>query len=591
MSFVETRAFTYILAALACAAWASPGLALAPGSAANPLGESPGSTSRLGPALVQALRAPVPPHGLAVGVTLRGDDLPAPGPERGRRVRERQQRVLETLPAGGFLLKRRFRTLSGMAGWIQPSALATLAAHPEVAFVYLDGRVRASLAQGVALVGADVAHASGYTGEGVSVAVLDTGIDSDHPDFTTGSDLVAQHCFCDDHPSPVRGCCPGRTQESESAEDDEGHGTSVAGVITSDGAVGGLGVAPDAGIVAVKVLDAQGGGSFTDVAAGLDWVLAHREEFSIRVVNLSLGDTGAYADPGVSPCSGTNTANAIALLHAAGVAVFAASGNEAHTAGISFPACVSEAISVVAVSLNNLGGVSWCADASCSSILCTDASTAPDVFTCHSNSHALLDLLAPDWRTDVAALGGGIAAFGGTSASSPYAAAQASLLFQADPGLSADAVRTLLTQSGPSVPHPSSGLSFPRADVAQALDALLGVCGDAVVDPGEDCDDGNALDGDCCSGACLFEASGSVCGTGDACVPAPSCDGAGLCVPGEPLVCDDGDPLSTDHCDPVEGCVFTFPPAPVPALGGLGRAVLALLVLAAGFVGVARRGS
>ena len=510
--------------------------------------------SRIGSKLERALEAALPSEGIAIGVALRRDDLPASGGPRQVAVQARQQRVLDSLAPGSFQLKRRYRSLSGFALWAQRPAIAGLARHPEVEFLYLDLAAHAILAQGVSLIGGNIVHALGFTGLGVKVAVLDTGIDTDHADLV--DDLVAQHCFCDTHPSPqFGGCCAGGADESVSAEDDEGHGTSVTGIITSGGVVAAVGVAPDAEIVAVKVLSSTGSGTFSDIAAGLDWVLTELAIMGspvegVRVVNMSLSDGGEYSNAFTSPCTGTNTANAILALHAAGVVVFAASGNDGHDDGISFPACVPQAISVGGVYDASLGSVPWCGNSNCTEFLCTDFSTAADVFVCHSNSDELLDMLAPNYRTVTSALGGGIVAFGGTSASSPYAAGEAALLFDADDTLTPEGIRTLLTSHGPLVTNPDNGLSFPRADVGAAV-ASLGpaTCGNSIIESGEDCDDGNMVGGDCCSASCLFESVGSGCDDSDACTENDTCEGAGTCLPGSPLICDDG-----LFCNGVEIC-------------------------------------
>lgn len=368
---------------------------------------------------------------------------------------------------------RRYRSIAGLAGRATAAGVAALAGDPGVAAVYLDGRVRAQLVEGSALIGATAVHGQGYTGAGVRVAVLDTGIDTNHPDLA--DDIAAQHCFCSDL---LFDCCPDGSNEDDSAEDDAGHGTSVSGIITSAAAQAPLGVAHNAEIVAVKVLDSGGSGSFSDVAAGLDWVLTESEPggeaFGVRVVNMSLGDGGEYASSAPSPCTGSATASAVAALHAAGIAVFVASGNDGHDQGIAFPACVAQAISVGGVYDANVGSVSWCGeDPLCVTALCTDNPTAADTFVCHTNSGALLDLLAPDYPTRTSALGGGVeASFGGTSAACPYAAAEAALLFEADPTLTPDEIRNALVASGPLVENPESGLSFPRADVEQAIAEL-----------------------------------------------------------------------------------------------------------------------
>ncbi len=85
------------------------------------------------------------------------------------------------------------------------------------------------------------------------------------------------------------------------------------------------------------------------------------------------------------------------------------------------------------------------------------------------------------------------------------------------------------------------------------------LCGNGQLDAGEQCDDGNTDDGDCCSSACVFETEG--CSDGDACTIGDLCDGAGTCVPGGPLDCSDGDLCTQDSCDPGTGCANLGEPA------------------------------
>jgi hypothetical protein len=228
-----------------------------------------------------------------------------------------------------------------------------------------------------------------------------------------------------------------------------------------------------------------------------------------------------------------------------------------------------------------LGSVSWCANASCSQILCTDTTVA-DGFVCHSNSDEILDLLAPDYRTGTTALGGGIeTAFGGTSAASPYAAAQAALLLEVDPTLTPDGIRTLLTSHGTQVTNPDNGLSFPRSDVQQALNSLS--CGNGSLDSHEECDpSAGSL---CCNSSCAFASAGTACDDGDACTSGDTCS-AGACSSVGVLDCDDGDPCTGDGCDALAGCFHTpvigCVSPEVPALSAGPRALLVGLLVAVG---------
>ena len=170
------------------------------------LGSSAAFGAKLDPGLEQALLATAPAEQIAISVTLRAV-LGPPGLARAAGVRARQDRVLEDLSSRSFKLGRRYQQLSGFSGRAPRAAIEALARHPEVEFVYLDGVVHAALTQGTALIGAPSVHALGFTGVGINVAVLDTGIDTNHADLV--DDLVAEQCFCDDHPSPAKGCCPG----------------------------------------------------------------------------------------------------------------------------------------------------------------------------------------------------------------------------------------------------------------------------------------------------------------------------------------------------------------------------------------------
>jgi serine protease AprX len=157
----------------------------------------------------------------------------------------------------------------------------------------------------------------GPDGSGVGVAVIDSGV-------TTTSDLgdsriVGWKDFVNQQQQPY---------------DDAGHGTFVAGLIAGDGtaslpldqggyaAVQFRGVAPDANIIGVKVLDANGGGRASGVMAGILWSIAHRDEYGIRVMNLSLG-----ANP-AAPVEYDPIARAVELAWKSGITVVCAAGNE-----------------------------------------------------------------------------------------------------------------------------------------------------------------------------------------------------------------------------------------------------------------------
>jgi subtilisin family serine protease len=181
-------------------------------------------------------------------------------------------------------------------------------------------------------------------GAGVTVAVVDTGVDFNHPDLAanlvsvSGSDVTrntAYHC---------PGQAPGPTSSSAVAQDDNGHGTHVAGTIaavTGNG-VGVAGVAPDARILPVKVLDAEGSGSDADVARGICFAADH----GAKVINLSLGYDPAGSI--IVTALGNDTNGAIEYAHSRGATVVIAAGNETFPA-CSFPASHDKALCVGSV--------------------------------------------------------------------------------------------------------------------------------------------------------------------------------------------------------------------------------------------------
>jgi cysteine-rich repeat protein len=94
------------------------------------------------------------------------------------------------------------------------------------------------------------------------------------------------------------------------------------------------------------------------------------------------------------------------------------------------------------------------------------------------------------------------------------------------------------------------------------LDGTPGAfCGDDVLDPGEACDDGNKLNGDCCKSNCTFDVVTTPCDDATVCNGAETCDGAGTCLAGTALNCDDAQPCTQDTCDPTLGCQSTSGPS------------------------------
>lgn len=372
---------------------------------------------------------------------------------------------LGRLAPGDFQASYEWPALAATAGLLSAEGLARLASDPDVLRIDLDVGGSGNLSVSVPFIRADLAHAQGLTGRGVTAAVLDSGVATQHPDIA--DDLVAQHCFCQN--SDGTGCCPnGQTEQdgSGAAEDEAGHGTNVTGILTSGGRVAPLGVAPDTKIVAVRVLDRNDVFSgAAQVVSGLNWILANRPD--VRIVNMSLGTSARFAGACDSATAFTMAfGQAIDALRARGTSVFVSSGNDGSTTSMEAPACIASAISVAAVYKANVGPVTI--------LGCSDTTTAPDQVTCFSNTNAQLKLLGPGAPIVSAGLGGGRSTYFGTSQASPHAAGVAALMLQSRPTLTPAQIESTLEQTGHPIIDTRSGLTFPRIDALAAVQAVGG---------------------------------------------------------------------------------------------------------------------
>jgi subtilisin family serine protease len=319
---------------------------------------------------------------------------------------------------------------------------------PAVVAVTIDEGGQGGLLQSIPLIGADVLRAQGIDGRGRTLAVLDTGIDTDHPDFA--GRIVAEACFCDN--TDGTGCCPGGVLTRfgpGAAEDDHGHGTHVTGIAAGAGAVAAPGVAPAAKIVAVKVMDASNRfRSFAQIHDALLWIADHHPE--VDAINMSLGSFARF-----EPVECNNMAISIGLqpviarLRQRGVLIAACSGNDGDTKALWLPACMDEVLSV---------GATY--------------DVLPDAVVPFTNSSASLDILAPGNDITASRRGGGTTSLSGTSMATPHVAGTILLIRQVSGArLSADFLQELLRRTGKPVLDLRNGLTVPRLDALAAVNA------------------------------------------------------------------------------------------------------------------------
>ena len=379
-----------------------------------------------------------------------------------------QGAVLGRLAKGDFETIYRYAGLPALTGTVTRAGLAKLAADPAVMAITLDAvghgagelaplereTAAPSLSHSVPMIGADVVQSRGITGSGVTVAILDSGADTDHPDLV--SSIVGQECFLTGSGSH---CPDGTTRQSGpgAAEDDLGHGSNVAGIVTSDGIVSSPGVAPGASVFLYKILNSSNSGQLSDWDAALSDIIANHPE--VRVINMSLVTSITFA----GDCSSFDptTAAAFQTLTANGVTIFVSSGNDGAKSSITYPACIPGAVSVGAVFDQSFSTSTFFG--------CTDTPATIDTPTCWSNSRPDLALLAPGTFIISDGLDGGTSDFIGTSQASPHAAGTAALLLQASPAMTPDQIIARLETSGVARTDPANGIQTPRIDALAAV--------------------------------------------------------------------------------------------------------------------------
>ena len=422
------------------------------------LSETPSSTAdaKLVPSLWERKLSVGSSERLRVIVLLRTpivDDLVAGGdPSQAEAILVRHIAALEQdfareAKATGFTASSGLSHFPIVFGEIEAGHLLGLAAIPSVRAIEDEHIYHVSDATGDGLTKAGQLRSQfAATGAGVGVAILDTGIDENHPEFAGRIVATANELG------------------GSSAQDDEGHGTSVAGVI------GGAtqGVAPQALLWAVKVSDSTGHSTTTTVLNGLNAVYSSRNQFGgVRVVNMSLGGGGPFN----SACDSQfpSLAQVVSQMVSAGIIVFASSGNDGFTNGVEQPACLSQAVAVGAVYDANVGGVTWGPPSGCH-----DSSSAPDQITCFSDSGVPLAILAPGAFITTAKLGGGFnTAFSGTSAAAPYASGVAALILSLKPTTTATALALALATTGRPLTDVNQ-ITRDRIDALAAYQSLAG---------------------------------------------------------------------------------------------------------------------
>jgi subtilisin len=274
------------------------------------------------------------------------------------------------------------------------------------------------------------AYQAGFRGNGARIAIVDTGIDLDHPELAASIDNAwGKNCI-------TTGAAP---------NDGHGHGSHVAGTAAAPiNGVGGVGIAPQARLVAVKMFTDAGTSSEAAALCALDHIVALNQDADatndVDVANMSWGEQRSWGD-----CATDALHGAICSAYAAGIILVAGAGNSSTNGGTFVPAAFPEVISVSALADfdGNPGGTAGCG-------LVQDllAQECDDTFAFFSNNGPSVDVIAPGVNVYSSWANGTWRMSSGTSMATPHVAGIAALMAAAAPGLTPDAARSALLASG-----------------------------------------------------------------------------------------------------------------------------------------------
>ena len=356
---------------------------------------------------------------------------------------------------------RKLDLINGVELDLPNSAIKALESRPEVFRLHYDRPVASHNYRTSVTVGATSARQHyGYSGAGVGVAILDSGVTSWHDDLTKGS-LVGQFFpYGNQRVSKFVDFVSGRSLPY----DDNGHGTHVAGIISGNGYDSNgekAGIAPGASLIVLKVLDANGNGTIGNVIAAMGWIVNNAAAYNIRVVNLSIGarvSESYWTDP-LTLAAKRLTDKGITVVTAAGNFGRASDGKQQY-GSITSPA---NAPWVLTVGASSTQGTTTRGD----DVLASFSSAGPTKF----DYLAKPDLVAPGTGTislsapgstmfmlKATALIGSLLqpnaylSLSGTSMAAPVVTGTVALMLQANPNLTPNLIKAILQYTAQPYP-------------------------------------------------------------------------------------------------------------------------------------------
>ena len=352
-----------------------------------------------------------------IGVIVDFDHLPTPEDE-----------ILLTSNVD-FVHFHTYHLIDSIAGSVAVEDIVKLSKLPGVVMIELDGilEIVNSDAKEVHGVGA-IYEETGYNGSGSVVAIIDTGIDGEH----VGLDDLDDDNSTDDPKIIAFFDAVNNASATDGTVvpyDDHGHGSHCAGTTAGTGAptYDNPGMAPQAQLVGVKVLDGGGSGSFAGVMLGMEWTVEKRHDFNIRAASMSLGGFGLIEWTSSEEESVNRMANEMVRN---GIALFIAAGNSAVSAQIGTPGSAEDVITVGALDKDTK--------------IAVYSSQGP---TEEGRVKPNIAFVGSSVMSVEANTGTGYRSMSGTSMATPGAAGVAALMYQANPDLSPFDIRNIMQET------------------------------------------------------------------------------------------------------------------------------------------------
>lgn len=328
---------------------------------------------------------------------------------------QRTDQIDALVQANNGIIHNRIGVVPSLVVELPYNSISELAKSKQVKRIWYDAQVKSLLNTIVPVVGGIGVKKTGFTGKMVTIAVLDTGV-YPHEDLKYPTNrIIAWADFINNKPIPY---------------DDNGHGTHVAGIIAGNGSSSFgkyCGMAPDANLAVVKVLDQNGNGSLSAIIEGIDWCIKNRAKYNIRIINLSFGAIAQNSYRTDLLCRATSKA------WENGIVVCTAAGNDGPGAGtINTPG-----INPKIITIGNLDHRR--------TVIYDDDQVHPTSSRGPTRDRIKKpDLLAPGTNIISLRLGGGYRSLTGTSMAASLVSGAVALILEKDPKLQPNQVKRIL---------------------------------------------------------------------------------------------------------------------------------------------------